>query len=569
MLQILENYVPTIFATLVEPFLVLLNRLRCLLQPFHDLRKGNRSGPKAFETPYTTLPPQLAVLRALMSGQILLTSLCVISLLANVLAVALGGLFIEQPVSIIYPVALQQTHIPFLNRSQIAALRVPAQFSDHYYITMANLSASAISLRPWTDKQFAYFPFFAPGDDRDNSSNTYHVQTRGFGIEALCSEIGTSPESLPYVNYTLTSDGYRDRYVILPDGNGSVASCDANIGTFSDSRLNTSLSGYFAQEVATNLRNGSDSTGVPRICERHMFWSWIRADPSNIEGTLKMTNVLCSSVLRTAMFNLTVDAAGFVVSSRRAGAFENLTTITQNETHFLLASGVNIVGRGAMAPVDSTSVSGDANWHNDTLTRDWFNYFLKLMANSTDVVDPNKPLPVASWTVPAVQELYQRLFSTALALNLDGVFKRADVPLQISGTMSITETRILMNTTAFIITIAILGLNIVVVAVLYFQESRPFLPRLPATIGSLLAYVAASRAVREYRESGEGRGSGSGRETKDTTYSFGRFVGVDGKEHVGIEKDPFVDVGYRARNGGPGGLVYRSGRRKDGDSGGP
>ncbi|KAH8908325.1 hypothetical protein BR93DRAFT_976515 [Coniochaeta sp. PMI_546] len=541
-LQILENYVPTIFATLVEPFLVLLNRLRCVLQPFHDLRQGHKSAKRTFETSYTTIPPQLAVFKALMSGHVLLTGLCVMSLLANILAIALGGLFNEAPVFVSYNTTLQQSQIPILNRTVIDQSNVPAGFYDHFYVTMANLS-SGTRLTPWTDAGFTYFPFSAAGDGHDNSSLIYRAKTRGFGIEAVCSEIGTSPESLPYANYSQGDDGSSRLDIMVQNEDGSVALCSPFAAPMRSSRLNISapvIPGPLAQEVATSLRNLS-SDGKPGLCERHLILSWMRIDPSDREGSLKATYVHCTSLLRTAIFSVAVDSSGYVLESTRVGDFENLTTISANETALLLTSGADVVGSGAAVLGDSTSITlEDASWHNDTLTRDWFNYFLKLMANSTSLVDPQQGLPNATRMVPAVKDMYQRLFSVALGLNMGGVFKTSDIPARIEGTMTVEETRIFMDDTAFIITIVILCLNVLVVTVLYVQESSPFLPRLPSTIGSLLAYVAASRAVREHKECEEMTGKAHRGMAATATYSFGKFVGIDGKEHVGVELDPFV-----------------------------
>lgn len=542
-LQLLENYVPTIFATLVEPFLVLLNRLRCLLQPFHDLRRGHRSAARTLETSYGTVPPQLAILKAVRSRHGLLAGLCGLSLLANVLAVALGALFNEQLVSVSYPTTLQQYQVPYLNRIQITKLSGSnAEFFDHYYITMANLTYGT-RLTRWTDTDFAYFPFFTP-EGGDNSSSVYRGETRGFGMWATCSEIGTLPDALPYVNYSLHDDGYQDLTVLIRDTNGSTVECDTWQTPNPTNRLNMSATitpGYLAMEMATSLRTSSYTNGVDGICEQQMLFSWMRVDPADKNGTFKAAHVHCTTALRTAMFNVTVDGAGYVLESERVGPFENLTTISQNETQRLLTSGVDTVGAGAAITSSSTTVTFlDASWHNDTLTRDWFNYYLKLMANSSSLVNPQQGLPDMDWTIPAVEGLYQRLFSVALGLNMGGVFKASEEPSQLEGTRTVEETRIFMDNTAFIITIVILGLNIVIATALYIQESRSFLPRLPSTIGSLLAYVAASRAVRGYVEAAEEKDRSRAPKYGGATYSFGEYTGVNGAEHVGVELDPFV-----------------------------
>jgi hypothetical protein len=240
------------------------------------------------------------------------------------------------------------------------------------------------------------------------------------------------------------------------------------------------------------------------------------------------------------MFNLTVNSGGYILESRRVGDFENLTSIDRNDTHNMLVSANDIIAGGAGVYTDSAYISqDDAGWHNDTLTRDWMNYLAKLMLNSTELVDPNRPLPTAKETIPVVQDLYQRLFSVALGLNMR-VFKTAAEPVQLHGTVVVPETRIFMDETAFIITIVILALNVVVATVLYVQEGRPFLPRLPSTIGSLAAYVAASRAVREYVGPEGERLEKRLYNGDERTYGFGRFIGVDGQEHVGVEMDSYV-----------------------------
>jgi hypothetical protein len=273
-----------------------------------------------------------------------------------------------------------------------------------------------------------------------------------------------------------------------------------------------------------------------------MLFSWMRVDPSDKQGTLKQAHVHCTAALRTAIFNVTVDQAGHVLESTRVGPFDNLTSISQNETQALLTSGVEAIGIYAAITASSTSVTfQDASWHNDTLTRDWFNYFLKLMSNGTSLVDPQQPLPDMNWTIPAVKGLYQRLFSAALGLNMDMIFKAAKQPIQLEGWKVVQETRIFMDDAAFIITIVILALNITIATILYVQESQPFLPRLPSSLGSLLAYGAASRAVRRYLADVDEVGGGRPQRHGGETYSFGEYVGLDGRAHVGVELDPFVN----------------------------
>lgn len=191
------------------------------------------------------------------------------------------------------------------------------------------------------------------------------------------------------------------------------------------------------------------------------------------------------------------------------------------------------------------------------------------MLNSTELVDPLTKAPKYDLVIPAVQDVYRRIFAVTIGQRLD-IFQTPSEPLSVNGTMIVQETRIFLDDTAYIITLAILSFNILVLIILYIKERKPFLPRFPSTIASLMAYVAASRFIRDNSSnSNDQRGRYMERmgsyDTKigeksrirvrtasaassttqahkhlRQTYSFGRFLGVDGKTHIGIDADPFV-----------------------------
>lgn len=94
--QIRLNYIPVLFATLLEPFWTLLKRKLCVLKPFEVLRGGEAKASQSMDLRYTSLPPQLAIWRALKARHFLLVAVCAIGLSANVLAIALSALLQPQ-----------------------------------------------------------------------------------------------------------------------------------------------------------------------------------------------------------------------------------------------------------------------------------------------------------------------------------------------------------------------------------------------------------------------------------------------------------------------------------------
>jgi hypothetical protein len=175
-------------------------------------------------------------------------------------------------------------------------------------------------------------------------------------------------------------------------------------------------------------------------------------------------------------------------------------------------------------------------WHNDTLTRDMISYLMVISLNSSrDFLDSKNPPPDPNDLIPTIENLYRMLFVLILSSNLR-LFVPADKTLLVTGQKLTDEIRIFVDQNAFIITITILGLNIIAVVIFYSRGVMFNLPRVPTTIGSILAFVSTSHLLLD-----DDKDSSSSGDTKEEkTYSFGRYIGVDQKVHLGIDMDPHV-----------------------------
>jgi hypothetical protein len=160
------------------------------------------------------------------------------------------------------------------------------------------------------------------------------------------------------------------------------------------------------------------------------------------------------------------------------------------------------------------------------------NFFTVLMTGSRDVIDPNRPPPDTEKLRPVIEDIYRRVFAIFLSLNEQLFDSRSEMKPS-TVVRRTQETRIFMEEVSFIMTMTVLALN-AVVAVIFYSRAVPFvLPRLPTTLGSVLAYVAPSRlAGPAYNAATPGNTS--------RTFSFGRYIGRDGDVHIGIEMDPHV-----------------------------
>ena len=168
-------------------------------------------------------------------------------------------------------------------------------------------------------------------------------------------------------------------------------------------------------------------------------------------------------------------------------------------------------------------------WHNDTVVADWFNSVLARKLNSLALVDPSAPLPNVTEITPAVIEAYQLVSAILLSQNSKSFIPARGEVIPLSITT--TQQRIFMEPIMFYIAVALLGIQLGPLVAYYIHRPRRFLPRMPLTIASVIAYVSASHATQNANYISS---------DKHARYGYGRFKGVDGKTHVGIEVEPLV-----------------------------
>lgn len=500
----------------MEPFWVLLNRFLCILQPFKDLWSGHRPAKSSINTRYTAIPPQLVLWRALGAGHFLLAMLAAVALLSNVLAVGLGGIFNQLPVQ---THSLRTFKIMSFLRIKEEALNdfyfvptIPSRpYDEPFIVIMSNISHNT-TFPPWIGPDYYFQPFTLP-DTQETVADAFTSTTRGFGVKPQCSPLGKFDTygHGPLLNYTLSRRGR------------VVPGCRTS---FRPGRLTLDIppvnapAGLSANEVVDTV--GADFPHA--ICDTTLVLGWSRSSQAqNITGFMETTLLLCEPEFTTALFELTVDPKGVVLSSKQVSESDDTLDYQRSTNHT----------DKLIAVTNKTLKQGRLDWHNDTLSRDWMNYMLKIMPQHENPLDPHVDLPDPETMIPSIETVYRSLFALVLGLNNE-IFERSPRPIRVEGLEHRTETRIFIPLPAFIMSIAVLGLDVVIAIILYGFGIKHFLPRMPTTVGSILAYVAPSRALREYDPVEERKLKPS------STFSFGRYIGDDGRAHIGVELDPYV-----------------------------
>ncbi|CEF88241.1 hypothetical protein SNK05_012198 [Fusarium graminearum] len=544
-LQLLENYIPTAFATLIEPFWVLLNRLLCVLQPFKDLWEGKAKPKNTIEATYTSIPPQLVFWRALKSNHFVLVLVCSMALLANLLAVGLGSLFNEDITTANYTISMAPSFAPRFDNDSVVDLTfylnkdliTTSLYQDHFYMAMANLTSGTI-LAPWMSQEYYFQGYQLEDQSINRTGDAYTVSTRGFGAVPNCTVIPA---------HTLTTKYKEPEF--WPTEKKNLSQCEtdnqfiaAAVPVIQQSGYNEST-GVAALEYSMTM----DKTFSIAPCARTLPLGWARSkEAAFTNSTIEASFMICRPIFQTAMFNVTVDSLGNVISYNRTSNLTTTLDYTHSEQH-----------TDILLQTYNYRWNQEPSWHNDTLSTNWMNYFIAVINGNRLALDPDAPVPDPEQLIPAVTDIYRRAFAILLGLNAH-IFEDSDKGETVSAIRHTKETRIFMEDASFIITMTVLALNTVVACLFYIRAVAFVLPRMPTTIGAVVSYFAPSRlATPTYRDA-PGQSS--------RTLSFGRYIGMDGKVHIGIEADPHVvPIGPTSLGGQKDLFRFLRRRRKDGN----
>lgn len=557
-MTVLTNLIPTLFATVIEPFWIVLNRLLCILQPFHDLRSGKAKPMPTIEARYTAVPPQLAFWQALRAKHFLLALVCIVSLSTNVLAVTLSGLFEEKPTKVLIPGTTKASLAPEIigepNLSMNLGGATVITYSDAFYAAMANQSGQA-SLPPWAGKSRYYLPFDLAWPNNDNITiQRLAANTRAYEFEPNCRPVGINLDTADeYMSFRpFFNDSRWDLAYVrnLPDGTNITCQLfnrNTGLGAFD---IENATSAHTIEEVSA--LQFPDIIGVPAapektfFCSQRMVAGWGRLGPAvdastagpeidltnSTEGrSLEATWLFCEPKVKSAMFDVEVDVAGRILGANQTTDYtydsEAFGTSNQTIVDILLKQ---------MNQITLTGLPQSGRWHNDSFSATWFDSLISIELNSARHFEIGSPLPTSEQMLPLFEKWYKRL--TAITMSFDKkLFAKLEQDIIIPVTLETIEERIFLEPVMFYLTVSLLGIQLITLIIFYYCRPGQFLPRMPLSIASLISFVSASHAVQEV-----------GRQTEEEqTFGYGRFKGVDGHTHVGIEKSSLV-VPLESRN---------------------
>ena len=545
--QIIFSFVPTVIATLLEPFWVLVGRYLALYQPYTELHRGNASPDSSLGLKYTNIPPVLIAPHALHHGHIILFLASMMAITANFLAVALGGIFdrgfkpLTSDLVVTYPFTTSINTEGQMEDPRAVAGTFAKDAYKHWLVVNTNV-VEGTDLPPWVTDEFYFLPFeWEPG----NKSDLRTSMTQGYGGSLTCRLLtGDTFQKIRDVEVGYVA-GFTTN-VIMPISDGGSVRCENDISMSSE--FLTVKAHPFAMEWVWGLKasNRSDQKAV-QACSSLILAGWGRGEvyrkESNrtvpvlkISSTMQSnTTIICSQQISTGEFQVTVDGEGHVKRSKLIGELKyNDPTIFHHST-----SVGNFTAQLAMLFQAPLGISGNTGlMHNDNSSYSFPHFIGEYLINKT-LSDPSTPSPSFEDAQHALSMVYKRFFTILLAQNQDRIFVPAGkVRKSEVGKLESLKPRMSMDPVMFYIAVVILGFQIIAGAIIFASRPRRFLPRFPYNLVSEISFFHGSGAMSDTAGTANMSSAMRGRHLKGLgwTYGYGRFRGSDGKKHVGIER---------------------------------
>lgn len=549
--QLLLNFLPTAAATLLAMYLSLLCRLYSFLRPIHDLAKGNASARSTLLARYTSLPPQLLSVEAFQASHYLLGVMSVATLLSSVLTVTAASMFILQQTDT--NVALQASILyepNVIDNATSLAEAIVGQLpgsstSDGVYATLANISDS-VPLPSWTSESYGFMPNGLPAVLKGQAASSYQFQSLGYGAQLQCLDLqkpaGNFSGNIVFQNNGTTFQLWAN---FTSETNGRTecvfdSEYANSIDRLNLAKLSTSTA---ALEISNVMRRWNGSIPIPdEFCATRIVKGWVRASavPEAVESDAfameyNATIILCQPQMMSQEFMLETTSAGDVLSA-----------IPNGNTSYSLPATVNLSSTLTTALVITRDTYAVPQWHSDTVARDWSNDLYQARLGNRDFLNASLPPPSVEYASEIVSDMFSRLFAVQLFLDRDkleaaGSVNADESQVHIASMQpviaAVPTQKLFMSKINSAISVAILIFDLIVLLTFRLTLPKPFLPRMPFTIASQIAFFSGSHVINDVVKAG---GDLRKLDEQGYRYAYGKYIGKDGWLHMGIERQQFV-----------------------------
>jgi hypothetical protein len=368
----------------------------CIIRPYEELRKGNSHPTKSILLNYNSLPPQLVLWRALKSFHLAVGLISCMAALGSLLAIGLSALFINKVIELRTTEMMIRPYLDEFIHLNSSIITSPEQF----YVGVSCMTART-SLPPWTDEHYLYVPFLPTktgGPINLDSNALFEADTRAYGMDLECSDL--QPDEFVVIEDSGDVSFYHMDLEVYPKSLQSPLQ-DANIqGCNNGWWLYPGVQhrnwvcpddGKTTMEFIRPLKTQKSENGME--CIDYFVAGWARHDGHDACGFLnwgrhdrwvwrnssekeqkKATLIGCRPILTSRNARLTVDSKGYVQGAKFYHQADSVSD------HQLQNISSRLYGR-AMDDFNNRIYQSlwffPNVWHNDSVSTDWFNYFIR------------------------------------------------------------------------------------------------------------------------------------------------------------------------------------------------
>jgi hypothetical protein len=556
--------------------------------PYQEMHKRPAPSNRSLTVHYESHPPYFYLFKAISKMHYLLAALIVSTILANVLAVALGGLFLPNESSLVRTAAFHEVFPPNIHAENIRTILNqdifynPNRSADElmildpepglFYAALPS-STEGVSFPPWTTEEFYFLPFqIAQEGDKNAALPANHIsqtsETWGIGTSVSCRSMDTSEVKIEDIDesVTMASKIYPKKQLSISVDDECYSVQNATRSPNSPVNVNISFSLGISVDPFSEpwLDAGKiyyeHQTALPD-CAGTFIAGWVPytvvkgPDKDNLT-TLDIVpiadnavNMICTADYHAARFAVTVDKSSKVLSyeqlddlTREYPVPFKVTTPLSNESQPL--SGPN---NGSLAnPSSVLAYSFQYFLFSQSTTvkqpridprpQNWVTYFMQRTS-------PQLALGVhhnLTATAEALEKVYTMLFPFFMHTYRESLFIGDGDRHFLPGHVISVETRMRVSQPMLILAVSILSIFVLVIAAMYIVRPGAFLRHIPTTLAATIPYIYASKVGEDLAWA-----QGPGGQDIDKylsrgyrRYGYGWFQGRDGEMHLGIDREP-------------------------------
>ncbi|KAE8153512.1 hypothetical protein BDV25DRAFT_149277 [Aspergillus avenaceus] len=506
-LSLVLGVVPALVASVMRNLFTSIYLNLGILEPWIHLQKGRVDAQSSLLLNLSSQTPFAVLYRSLRSHHYVLSLVSLCCIVNISLPAVFGALFTQSQTQTLRPT------FDVRSRYDHSTILAPEIIPDFYqYGAIESPMLNGLSSLAWMTSEYSFIPLSVA---TNNASYTYEAATLGVGADLTCKEASLI-KSVP----TVTREGTGVAHYLSGEHN-----TEYRVYSWLSNKETASQSFHIQMLAPSNRSMEANHTGLAIISN---------LTSGALQEKTSMVALLCQPTVKLQNFTVRFDANGMVNGYVETGV------IAHEQLQSNMTSNLADFHRQFVYSLQRTS---DDNATFDESPRmfvpDWPGSLVKLIYEQTD---PH-PTSINTNTLAEVtQHVYQWLFATYFTTCKDFYFQRLPQPTNVSDAYVQRDAWSLVRSPpSFIFALLNVSFMTFVLIVVFSTRYGSFEgPRVPRSLGSVLAWIASSPILERFHGTyhWDSKERSDYLVAMDKRYTFRTILGPDGEPRWVIEEDP-------------------------------